>query len=149
MKGTELAGRRRAAGLTQQRLAELSGLKQSNLSAYETGRRVITEAVARRLEPFLQVTPSQALAANRRQILRVAAEHGAQDVRVFGSVARGEDTADSDLDLLVTMGPDATIFDLAELRELIAGIAGVAVDLVSAGGLLPRHRGILSQAVPV
>lgn len=53
--------------------------------------------------------------AKREEILRIAAEHGAQNVRIFGSVARGEADADSDVDILVDMEPGRSLLDRAAL----------------------------------
>jgi len=86
----------------------------------------------------------------RGEILQVAARHGASNVRVFGSVARGESDEKSDLDLLVTMEPGRSLLDHAalwlELRELL----GCEVDVVSEKGLRPRIRDrVLKEAVPL
>ena len=54
---------------------------------------------------------------NREEIHRIAARHGARNVRVFGSVARGEDRSDSDVDLLVEMQDDRSLLDLVGLEQ--------------------------------
>ena len=56
-----------------------------------------------------------ALESHRREILEMAACHGARNVRVFGSIARGDDRATSDVDLLVDMEPGRTLLDLIAL----------------------------------
>jgi hypothetical protein len=73
--------------------------------------------------------------------MAVAARHHANRVRVFGSVARGDDRPDSDIDLLVDFDPDSSLFDLMRMaREL-------EVDVVSTGGLKDRDRHILAESV--
>lgn len=80
------------------------------------------------------------LQQRRREILEVAARRGARNVRIFGSVARGESDAASDIDFIVEMEPGRSLFDLGglvmDLRELI----GRQVDVVTEHGLKPRIR---------
>jgi hypothetical protein len=90
------------------------------------------------------------IARKREEILRVAERHGARNVRVFGSVARGEDDERSDIDLLVEMEPGRSLLDhgalLSELRELL----GCKVDVVSDRGIKERIRDrVLEEAVPL
>ena len=90
------------------------------------------------------------LRQKRDDILRLAATYGARNVRIFGSVARGEAGVDSDIDFLVDMEPGRTLFDLGglffELRELL----GVEVDVVPEGGLRENVRSqILKEAAPL
>ncbi len=149
MLASELVRRRLAAGLTQRELADASGVSQPNIAAYERGRRPLTDSMAERLEPHLAVRPSRLLAEHRREVTRLAAEHGAVEVRVFGSVARGTDEPASDIDLLVRMQPGRTIFDLALLREDLAELLGRRVDVVSEGALRGRGAEVLAEAVPL
>jgi uncharacterized protein len=84
----------------------------------------------------------------RNEIVSVAAKFGATNVRVFGSVARGEMTASSDLDLLVRMDEGTSLFDLVGLSQELEEALGVNVDVLSEGGLSPYLRDrILSEAV--
>ena len=71
---------------------------------------------------------------NKIEIRAIAAKHGARNIRVFGSVARGDARPDSDVDFLVDMAPGRTLLD--ELRDLL----GVNVDVVTEHGLKPRIR---------
>lgn len=88
------------------------------------------------------------LVAHRDLIRRLAAQHGARDVRIFGSVARDESTADSDLDVLVTMEPGRTLFDLIALEQDLEQLLGRPVDVVSDAGLSPYLRAqIVTDAV--
>lgn len=73
----------------------------------------------------------ETLRAHREEILRLAAAYGASDVRIFGSVARGESHAGSDVDLLVTFPDDRSIFDMVELWLDLKALLGCEVSLVS------------------
>jgi predicted nucleotidyltransferase len=88
---------------------------------------------------------------NRRDdILNIAASHGARNVRVFGSVARGDARPDSDLDILVDMEPGRSLFDLGGLLYDLQSLLGVEVDVVTEKGLRPRIRAqVLQEAVPL
>jgi uncharacterized protein len=88
-----------------------------------------------------------AVHSKKEEILKIAAKHGARNVRIFGSVARGEARSDSDVDFLVDMEPGRTLFDvgglLMDLRELL----GLDVDVVTEQGLKPRIRNrVLKEA---
>jgi predicted nucleotidyltransferase len=90
------------------------------------------------------------LRAKRKEILRVAEKHGASNVRVFGSLARGEADAQSDVDLLVTMEPGRSLLDHAALWIEIEALLGCPVDVVSERGLKPRIRErVLQEAQPL
>lgn len=96
------------------------------------------------------MTPSAALKAHRSDVLRLAAQHGATDVRVFGSVARGEDDSASDIDFVVRMRPGRSLFDLGALVMDLRDLLGSRVDVVTERGLRPRMRErVLREAVPV
>jgi uncharacterized protein len=84
---------------------------------------------------------------HRDRILEVAARHRARNVRVFGSVARGEADSRSDIDLLVDFEPDSSLFDLLHLTEELEQLLEHPVDVVSSGGLKDRDRRILAEAV--
>ncbi len=90
------------------------------------------------------------LAELRDPITRAARGRRARDVRVFGSVARGEERPDSDVDLLVTLDPGRTLLDLARLELELEELLGRPVDVVTADGLREPVRGAaLRDAVPV
>ena len=92
----------------------------------------------------------QDLYARRDEILRIAAQHGARNVRVFGSVARGDATAASDVDILVDLEPDRSLFDLGGLLMDLQALLGLPVDVVTAKGLRARIRDeVLREAVPI
>src|ERR1022692_146192 len=84
----------------------------------------------------------------RDEILTCAAEHGARNVRVFGSVARGEIDATSDVDLLVQMEPGRNLLDLVGLWQDLEDLLGTHVDVLSEGGVSPHLRErIFAEAV--
>jgi hypothetical protein len=76
--------------------------------------------------------------------------HGASNVRVFGSVARGDTTPASDLDLLVDLAPRRSLLDLIRLQREVSELLGASVDVVSSRGLRPAIRQrVLAEAVPL
>lgn len=90
------------------------------------------------------------LAANREQILRLARGHGARNVRVFGSAARGDARPDSDVDLLVDLDSGRSLLDLGGLLVDLEALLGRSVDLVTERGLRERIRDrVLREAVPL
>ncbi len=93
---------------------------------------------------------NEPLKNKREEILQVAARHGASNVRIFGSVARGEQDQKSDLDLLVTMETGRSLLDYAALWLELQEPLGCGVDVVSEKGLRPRMRNrVLKEAVPL
>ncbi len=88
------------------------------------------------------------LRAKRDEILAIAGRWGATNVRVFGSVARGEATDGADVDLLVDLEPDRTLLDLGGLLMDLRDLLGVAVDVGT--DVKPRIRErVLAEAVPL
>jgi predicted nucleotidyltransferase len=84
----------------------------------------------------------------REAILCICAKHGARNVRVFGSVARGEADEQSDIDFLVDMEPGRTLLDLGGLLMDLRSLLGQKVDVVTERGLKPRIRDrVLAEAV--
>jgi len=156
-----LRAARTAAGLTQTELAARAGVTQSVISAYEAGHREpslrtlrrLVRATGHRLDLSLRPTdpardlPDTDAARNvrqhRQQIKRLAGARGAQHIRVFGSVARGDDTDESDIDLLVDVSNDVGLVGLASLERELSELLEVSVDVVPAALL---KRGIRSAA---
>jgi predicted nucleotidyltransferase len=94
--------------------------------------------------------PSQALDAHREAIRRIVEAHRASNARVFGSVAQGRDTEDSDLDLLVDPEPRMTLFDICAIGHEVRMLLGVEVDVATPGALPDKFRDrVLSEARPV
>jgi predicted nucleotidyltransferase len=86
----------------------------------------------------------------RREILVAAAQHGARNIRVFGSVARGDADERSDVDFLVDLDPGRSLFDLAGLLVDLEDLLGRPVDVVTVRGLKSRIRArVLAEAVAV
>jgi predicted nucleotidyltransferase len=84
--------------------------------------------------------PSDRLDANRQAIRDAVLRFNAVNPRVFGSVARGEDREDSDLDILVDATDDMTLFDLGGLRDELQALLNCRVDVVTSGGLRPAVK---------
>jgi predicted nucleotidyltransferase len=91
-----------------------------------------------------------AVAKNRDEILEIAERHGAKDVRIFGSVARGEDTKQSDLDLLVKLDEDRSLVDHVALKQDLENLLGCEIDIVTENSINPRLREkVFQDAVPI
>ncbi|HSA03019.1 MAG TPA: nucleotidyltransferase domain-containing protein [Candidatus Paceibacterota bacterium] len=92
----------------------------------------------------------RSLAERRAEIIRLAEEHRASEVRVFGSVARGENTEASDVDFLITTQPGCSLLDLGGLLADLEDLLKCRVDLVTDDGLKPRLRErVLREAIPL
>ena len=76
----------------------------------------------------------------RQKILQIAASHGARDVRIFGSMARGEARPDSDLDLLVKLDPGQSLLDLIALKQDLEDLIGRKVDVLTEAAISPYIR---------
>ena len=88
--------------------------------------------------------------SQRDAIIRLAHHHGAHDVRLFGSLARGDATEASDVDLLVRFDPDRSLLDHGELLMDLRDLLGCKVDVVSEGALQGRFgRIIRREAIPL
>ena len=150
--GSLLREARKRAGLSQTELARRAGVTQSVVSAYESAARQPSLAMLNRLVAAtglvleLRVRPRTSrldgpigarLWARRNKVKRVAARHGLSNVRVFGSVARGEESEKSDLDLLVDVGPGVGLMGLARAQRELEALLGSRVDLVPATDLKP------------
>jgi hypothetical protein len=96
------------------------------------------------------MTVSEILEAKRNDILLLASRHGAKNIRVFGSVARGEAGPDSDVDFLVQMGDSSSLLDFSSLVVELQDLLGQKVDVVSEDGLYwLLRRKILKEARPI
>lgn len=139
---------REAAGLSQQELAERSGVAQPNIAAYESGRRNASPSMLDRLRRAARPLPHDALASHRDDLVALASRFGLTNVRVFGSTVRGQDVPGSDLDVLVTAAPGVGLLSLSAFAREASVLLGVEVDVVTDGGLRPGHE-ILTSAVAV
>ena len=87
--------------------------------------------------------------AKRREISDLVRHHRGRSAALFGSVARGDETPESDIDFLVEFEPGSSLFDLMDLQEALEQPLGVPVDVVSVGGLKDRDDHIRREAVPI
>jgi len=143
--------------MSQVELAARAGVAQSVISAYESGRRqpsvptlaALVEAAGFELAMTvrrpgrlarLSGPVGRRVRRRRRDLVAAAAAHGVSGLRVFGSVARGQDRPDSDVDLLADVPAGMSLFGLARLQAELEGIVGTRVDLVPAAGLKPEVR---------
>jgi len=93
---------------------------------------------------------AERLRERREEILEIAASHGAHNVRIFGSVARGDDRPESDVDILVDLEPGRSLFDLGGLLMDLQELLQCSVDVVTVEGLRDRIRErVMREAVPV
>ncbi len=85
---------------------------------------------------------------HRQEILRIAGEYGASEVRIFGSTATGRSNADSDIDVLVKLQPGRSLFDIVALKQDLEDLLGRDVDVVTEASISPYIRQqVLEEAV--
>ncbi|MBT2502592.1 XRE family transcriptional regulator [Curtobacterium sp. ISL-83] len=136
------------AELTQVQLADRAGVTQSVISTYENGRREPSLAALQRLllaAGFTTVVDLQPVEdppplrdrvdAVRSELRAIVARFGGRNPRLFGSVARGEDGPDSDVDLMVDLAPGLGIFALMRIQDEAEQLLRVRVDVVDAAGM--------------
>jgi len=97
------------------------------------------------------MTIAELLKAHRDEILAIAERHGASNVRIFGSVARGDAGPDSDVDLLVDLERGRTHFDHGQLQVDLEELLARKVDVITERGLLRSHlrARVLGEAIPL
>jgi len=159
---------RREAGLTQAELARRAKTSQAMVARYETGaasptvrtlarllraagRELVLAGPARADHPIMQGSMAALLHEHRKEILAAAAAVGASNVRIFGSVARGDETPDSDVDLLVDYpAEERGLFPLLKLAGEVEAIVGRPVDVAAAEVMAPvvRQRA-MAEAIPL
>jgi uncharacterized protein len=92
----------------------------------------------------------ESIRLKREAILEIARRYGASDVRIFGSVARGDATETSDLDLIVRFEPGRSLLDHAGLIGALEDFLGVKVDVIDADGMRTRFRTVVErEALPL
>ena len=161
MAGTLLRQARKRAGLSQVDLAARAGVTQSVISAYESGQRQpsvpalarLIDAAGFELTLGLRRPPGhlrrlsgpvgRRVRRHREALVAAAAAHGVSNLRVFGSVARGEDRPDSDVDLLADFPPGLSLFGLGRVEADLEDILGTQVDLIPAVDLKPGVREVI------
>jgi predicted nucleotidyltransferase len=91
--------------------------------------------------------PSVTLQKHREQIKQIVQQHHARNVRVFGSVIHGADTEESDLDILVDVTEETTLFDIGSIRAELMELLGVEVDVLTPASLPDRwKKDVLQEA---
>lgn len=157
--GTLLREARTRVGLSQAELARRAAVPQSVISEYEAGKRQpavptlarLVAATGHQLTLGLERTDGtvrglpdtrlgRRLRQHRKAMLEAVSLAGGDNLRVFGSVARGEDGLDSDVDLLVDLPEDTSLFGVLALEGTLERILKVKVDLSTVAGLKPRVR---------
>lgn len=147
--------------MTQAQLADRAKVTQSVVSAYESAAREPSVEMVRKLvsaagfDLTLTLDPQAAQSTrrasvdrNRLPLLRALRRLGATNVRLFGSVARGDDGPGSDIDLLVDLRHDIGMFGLGRMRTEAERILGSSVDIVPANGLkLDAVERVLAEAI--
>ncbi len=169
VSGALIRDARERAGLSQTELARRADVAQSVISAYESDRRepglamltklveaaghelVIEARPSPSMRPGLPDTPlGRRLRRRRRAVIETAASRGAHNVRVFGSVVRGEETESSDVDLLVDLDEAVGLVALSGLERELSELLGVSVDVVPADSLKPKVQAeALAEAIPL
>jgi predicted nucleotidyltransferase/DNA-binding XRE family transcriptional regulator len=159
---------RESAGLSQGALAARAGTSQPAVSRYESGASSpsvetldrLLAVMGARLDLVAEDSPRRLdvrtprmvkLRQNRERIRRATHRYGAKNVRIFGSVARGADRPDSDIDLLVDFDVRSRgLFPLAGLQDELAALLGERVEVVPQDALAPHvAKNALAEAVPL
>jgi predicted nucleotidyltransferase len=148
--------------MSQRELARVAGVPQSTVATIESGRRQPSVAMLERLldaagfhlETRLvnTIRPSQLLERHQDEMAGVFARYPLARVSVFGSVARGDDRPDSDLDLLIELKPNASVVDILGLDEDLSAVLGCPVDVVTTSELQSNdllRRGVNRHCRPL
>lgn len=144
-----IKGAREDLGISQAELAKRAGTSQSALAAIENGKRTISEELLQRLMKAAEARPSIPLAVNADIIRTLATSFGLSDVRVFGSVVRGDDNSDSDVDFLARYDTTVPYFKMRGFPARVEEIIGFPVDLVLDDSGSPAIDEIKRTAVPL
>lgn len=148
--GELIRAAREDIGMSQSALAAAAGMQQPTISAYESGRKQPRPESLRRIMTAARTRPSIPLAIYAEEILEEAKRFHLSNVRVFGSAIRGQDNEDSDIDLLVSLTSDASLFDLGGFAHEVEEITGFDVDLLTDDLEDDEHfRHVLEEAIPL
>ncbi len=148
--------------MSQRELARAAGVPQSTVASIESGRRQpsfamverLLDAAGFRLDLGLTNTirPSTLLERHAREVTELLSRYPLAGVWVFGSVARGDDRPDSDLDLLVELRSGFSVLDILGLEEELADLLGCPVDLITTSELSSNEllrRGVDRSRLPL
>lgn len=157
---------RRLGGVSQVELSRRTGIAQPTISAYErevhepslkslrtlvagTGMRLNLTLLPSGQARELPTTVLGTLLRDKRdELVAVAKRHGASNLRVFGSVARGEDGPDSDIDMLVDLAPGTSLTGLGRIQEALETVLGRKVDVTPASALKAGLKdSVLAEAI--
>ena len=136
-------------GISQAELAERAGTSQPALAAIESGKRTVSAGLLQRLMKAADARPSIPLAVNADIIRNMASSFGLSDLRVFGSVVRGDDTSDSDVDLLARYDRTVPFFKMRGFPARVEEVVCVPVDLVLDDSSTSAIDEIRRTAVPL
>lgn len=120
---------RQDASLTQAELAEMTGMSQSTLAQIESGKRAVSSELLERILRTADYRPSVPLARYASSISTYAQERGLGTLRVFGSVARGTDGFESDIDLIGTPTRGLSLFELADVASFASELTGFPTEV--------------------
>jgi predicted nucleotidyltransferase/DNA-binding XRE family transcriptional regulator len=149
-RGARIRSARSAAHLTQAALADLAGVTQPKLSAYERGTVEPRPDTFERVMRATRSRPSVVLEARADEVIAAAARHHISRIRVFGSSVHGTDTPLSDIDLLVSFDDRASLYDLTGFAAEAEELLGYPVDVISdRTPMSDVMRRILAEAVPL
>lgn len=156
MKLTDTAGAadlvrtaRTDAGMTQRALAHAVGLRQSNIAGIESGARPVSRDLLQRILEAADYRPTLSLQKHGAALRQLGAELGVTNIRVFGSVARGDDHYSSDVDLLIDLEPSSVPFRIGTFKGESEELLGFDVDVVVDDGGAPGLQHIRQTAVAV
>lgn len=136
-------------GMTQAALAKAAGLKQPNIAQIESGSRPVSAELLEKILTAADYRPSLALERHASQLVELGKNHGITNIRVFGSVARGQDHHSSDVDLLVDVDRGRSYFDVGAFQVEAQRLLGFPVDVVVDSGDRDGMDHVRATAVPV
>jgi predicted nucleotidyltransferase len=87
-----------------------------------------------------ELSVSNTIKSRREDILDITTKYGAKNIRVFGSMARGEESPDSDLDIIVEMDEGSSLLDIIAIKQDIEDLLGLKVDIVTEASISPYIR---------
>ena len=147
-KGAELLGMTRLAFI---QYSGERGIPYFNLTPDELDEELEWRGLPPPLDVLRPAAPDlpRLVQGKRQDILDIVAHYGGRNVRVFGSVARGETRPGSDLDLLIQLEPNRSLLDLVGMQQDLEDLLGCRVDVVTEAARSPYMRdGILQEATP-